>query len=185
VLANVINAASQTAIMSEVASEDYSELIDEAVDSIGEGYDLVVLISKSPAEACIAANKTSRIRAVVCKTQSDAAKAKKARANLIIIDISDLTKTAASSIMKGWFGSGTGSAPADEEPEDEKQESAIGNIGKGVLGALSSGAGAIKERSKPKAKAAKEEEEEEEEDDTKKPKGGGIIKSIKYAFGIE
>ena len=184
-LANVINAANNTAIMGESESKDASDLIDEAADNVSEGYDLIVLISKAPVEACIAANKTSKLRAVVCGSQSDAMKAKKAKANMIIIDVADVNKTTASGIMRGWFSSG--SAPAETEPEPKAQGSAIGNIGKGALGILNSGAGILKGSGtrKPKADKKDDEEEEEDADDMKKPKNGGIVANIKYMFGIE
>jgi hypothetical protein len=169
--------------MSEVKSTDYSELIDDAVDNLGEGYDFTVLISKASAEACIAANKTSKLRAVVCKTQSDAMKARKAKANMIIIDAADLNKTSASSIMRGWFNSS--SAPDDADAETDDQAPAPSSKGKGMFSMLHSGSGIVKGKSKPKAKAAQPAQDEEEDDDAEKPKGGGIVNNLKYIFGIE
>lgn len=183
-LANIINTANHTAIMSEVASDSYSELIDEAVEGVDEGYDLTVLISKKPLEACIEANRTSKLRAVVCKTQSDAMKARRAKANVMIIDAGDFNKTTASSIMRGWFSAV--SEPVESEPETSEQKSGISSIGRSALGILNSGAVIIKGRGRQNARAEQETSvEEEETEDLKKPKGKGVIKNIKYMFGIE
>jgi ribose 5-phosphate isomerase RpiB len=179
-LANAINAAGSTAIMEEHESNSYVELIDKAAESLENGYDLIVLVSRKPLEANIAANKTTKLRAVVCRTQTDASKARKARANIIIMDDGEFSKTSASGIMRGWAGS-TPEPPSEEEPE---QSVGISEMGRSVLGALSSGLSVLKKSTSTKNRVERESSEDEE-GDIRKPKGGGIIKSLKYTFGLE
>ena len=182
----MINAAGSTAIMAERGSDSYTELIDKAAESLDYGYDLTFIVSKKPLEASIAANRTNKLRAVVCRTQADASKARRAKANIIIMDDEEFSKTSAASIMRGWLGSAP--EPSSEEPEEEGPGRGVGitEMGSSMSGMLEAGMGMIK---KPflnsKAKAKREEPVEEDEEDIKKPKGGGIIKSLKYTFGIE
>ena len=180
-MANIINAASHTAIMNELKTESYTDLIDAAVEYMSSGCDLAVLISKKPLEASIAANRTSKLRAVVCGDNVDAVKARKARANMIILDDSEFTKPVVSNILRGWFGA---TAEIGEEPELEANSIDIGKIGKSAISALNSSIGIIKGQSGKKPKEW-DEETEEDEGDMKKPKGKGIVKDIKYIFGIE
>ena len=188
-LANIINSTNNTAIIGNPEAEGYSELIDEAVESLNSGYDFSVLISKKPIEASIAANRANKLRAVVCRSQADSARARRAKANLIILDDTEFSKTSAASIMRGWFGSSTESA--DEEQEPPEPRTSASGAGNSVLGVLNSGIGIIKGRNRQKIgiehkKTDKEENKEgDEEEDTKRPKNGGIIGSIKYIFGIE
>ncbi len=180
-LANVVNAAGNTAIMEEHESESYTDLIDDAVESLGNDYDLTILVTRKPFEASIAANKTNKLRAVVCRTQADASKARQARANIVIMDDGEFTKTSASGIMRGWIGSAPDSSEEEEEPE---KGISITEMGQSAISALNSKIGMIKKPSRQKARA-KSESKDEDDDDIQKPKGGGLIKNIKYMFGIE
>ena len=179
----MINAAGNTAIMNERGSDSYTDLIDKAVESIEYGYDFTVLVTRKPLEASIEANRTNKLRAVVCRSQEDASRARKARANLIIMDDDEFSKTAASGIMRGWLGSVPESAYEEEEPE---QSMGVTEMGRSVFGILNSGVSMLKRPSRPRAKAERESKAEDDEvEDIKKPKGGGIIKNIKYVFGLE
>jgi len=179
-LANAINAAGSTAIIEEHESNSYVELIDKAAESLENGYDLIVLVSRKPLEANIVANKTTKLRAVVCRTQTDASKARKARANIIIMDDGEFSKTSASGIMRGWIGS----APEPQSEEDPAQSIGISEMGRSALGALSSRISMLKKSTHTRTRVERENSEDDE-DDVRKPKGGGIIKNIKYAFGLE
>jgi ribose 5-phosphate isomerase RpiB len=179
-MANAINAAGNTAIMAERGSDDYTDLIGQAAEGLDYGYDLTLLLTTKPLEANIAANKTNKLRAVVCSTQADASKARKARANIIIMDDDEFSKASAANIMRGWLGS----TPEPSDEEEPEQSMGIAEMGKSAFGVLNSGISVLKRPARAKAKAEKEEDEDEAED-MKKPKGGGLIKQIKYTFCIE
>jgi ribose 5-phosphate isomerase RpiB len=179
-MANAINAAGNTAIMAEHGSNDYTDLISQAAEGLNYGYDLTLLLTTKPLEASIAANKTNKLRAVVCNTQADASKARKARANIIIMDDDEFSKASATNIMRGWLGATPESSEEDNEPE---KSVGIAEAGKSAFGILSSSVSMLKKPTRTKAKVEKEEVEEGE--DIKRPKGGGLIKQIKYTFGIE
>jgi hypothetical protein len=180
-LANAINSSSNTAIIGNPEDEEYLDLIDKAVDGLDDGYDISILITSKPIEANIKANRTSKLRAVVCRSQADAVGAKKARANLVILDANGFDESSVAGIMRGLASS---SGPTDEEDEPSKQGKSISEPFKSAIGVVKSGIlGGMKGQKRQKNK--EESKDEKEEDDIKKPKNGGIIENIKYTFGIE
>ncbi|MDE1810423.1 MAG: RpiB/LacA/LacB family sugar-phosphate isomerase [Candidatus Micrarchaeota archaeon] len=165
-LANAIAKANHSPIMSELSTDDYKEMVDEAIDNAKSGYDLMVMVSSDSVDACIEANKSGKLRALVCSTAEDAARARKAGVNLIIIDNST-TKTDSYNVIRGWMG---GTAPAQKKEYVEKQQSSLSKITKIM----------------PQKKEAEKEPEPEEEEDMPPPKKEtGIIGKIKYTFGVE
>ena len=167
-IANMIAKANHSPIISEVSSDDYSELVGDAIDNAKSGYDLMVMVSSESVDACIEANKSGKLMALVCSTAEDAARARKAGVNLIVIDNST-TKTDSYNVIRGWMGGTPQSAPKKEYVE--KQQSSLSKIAKMVP---------------QKKEAEKEPEPEEEVDDMPPPKKeSGIIGKIKYTFGVD
>ena len=165
-IANMMAKANHSPIISEVSSDDYNELIEDAIGNAKSGYDLMVMVSSDSVDACIEANKSGKLRALVCSTAEDAARARKAGVNLIIIDNST-TKTDSYNVIRGWI---SGTAPAQKREYAEKQQSSLSKIAKMM----------------PQKKEAEKEPKQEEEEDMPPPKKeSGIIGKIKYTFGVE
>ena len=170
-LANAIAKANHSPIMSELSSDDYNEMIDEAIDNAKSGYDIMVMLSADSVDACIEANKTGKLRAIVCSTAEDAAKARRAGVNLVVIDSSS-TRADIGNVARGILSPATASAqPAQKRELVEKPAP------KPMFGGVMK-----KKEQRPKEEP---EEEEEEEEEPAPPKGGGIIGKIKYTFGLE
>lgn len=168
-ISNMLAKANHSPIISEVSSDDYNELIEDAIDNAKSGYELMVMVSSDSVDACIEANKSGKLRALVCSTAEDAARARKAGVNLIIIDNS-ATKTDSYNVIRGWLGSAAGPAPKREYAEKQSSLSKITRI--------------MPQRKEKEKEAEKEPEPEEEEMEPPK-KGTGIIGKIKYTFGVE
>ncbi|HUY70520.1 MAG TPA: hypothetical protein VMV00_03055 [Candidatus Baltobacteraceae bacterium] len=170
-MANAISKANHSPIMSELSYGDYNDMIDEAIDNVKSGYDLMLMFASDSINACIEANKTGKLRAVVCSTQEDAARAKKAGVNLVIID-GDANKTEAYGVIRGLL-SATAQQPTKKEPE--KQQPAAKPLFK--MPQMQRGQRVEEEEG---------EEPEEEEDDAPPPKKeDGIVGKIKYHFGLD
>lgn len=90
-LANIINRSGGTCIMSDFDSGGYRALLKDIRNSMA-GFDLSILISGSPQEAGMDANRIGGIRAAVCKDLEDVSAAVAAKANLIVLDAGKLSR---------------------------------------------------------------------------------------------
>ena len=177
-LSNFINSAGSTAIISETVSSDYTALVEDLLDDKGRHTDLAVVISKQPIEASIEANRSGKFRAVVCRNKREAAKARKAHANVIVLDRGDLEDDGGGDIIEGWLGAEERGTEDEEVPEPKQANRPD------TLKHLFSFANRKPARKK-RNNTEREEEEEPEDEEIPKPKGKGIIDNIKYTFGIE
>ena len=187
-LCNFINSTGGTAILSEDVPSDYGELVDDMLEDKDSDFDLIVAISKHPIEVSIEANKSGKLRAVVCRNQQEAKMARKARTNVIVLDGSGLEEEEAGDIIEAWLG-------AAEQRSDEEEEAPAAKPARHAdekLKRLFSFANQKPARKKRKPTERDEPEEREEEDDKDeedemppKPKGKGFIKNLKYTFGVE
>ena len=166
-LANAVAKAGNSPIMSELSGDDYTEMIDEAIDNSKSGYDMVVMLSADSVDACIEANKTGKLRAIVCSTAEDAAKARRAGVNLVVIDSSS-TKAEIANVARGIM-----SSPAAAVQPMQKKEPIERPAPKPMFSGIM------------KKKEQKQKEEAQEEDEPAPPKEGGIMSKIKYTFGLE
>ncbi len=206
-LANIINRSGNTCIMSDDDSDDYRVLIKDIRDSIS-GYDMSILISRTPMEAVIEANKTGGIRATVCKDVEDTAAAMKAKSNMVILDAAKLYRMDTRGIVKSIEDSYGGTA-AKQRVQDEipspKREKAVpqarepaarepggGGIS-GMLGSIKNVFGADDSEPKEKEpkfqkkaeKATQKPQRQAQELPPKKKGKGGIFGSLKDTFGVE
>ncbi|HVC58477.1 MAG TPA: hypothetical protein VND15_03315 [Candidatus Acidoferrales bacterium] len=168
-MANAIAKANHSPIMSELSYGDYNDMIDEAIDNLKSGYDLMLMFASDSINACIEANKTGKLRAVVCSTQEDAARAKKAGVNLVIID-GDANKTEAYGVIRGLLSATVQQSP---KKEAEKQQPASKPLFKMPM------------QRRQQAEEEEEEPEEEEDEGTPPKKESGIVGKIKYHFGLD
>lgn len=213
-LANIINRSGNTCIMSDEDSDDYRSLLKDIRSSLA-GYDLSILISKTPMEAAIEANKMGGVRATVCKDIEDAAAALQAKSNMIILDSSKVYRMDMRSIVKSIedsFGGSTSkqrsiaetAAPKKERalPQQQAQSSSgkaagsgiggmFGSI-KGALGMDSSGSKDDTHKAKAMQAAQKKADKQiikaqkvQDEPPPKKKGKGGFMDSLKDTFGVE
>ena len=176
VLSNLISNSNNRATISESKGSDNEQFVDELLDNLDE-FDVSMLVSKKPIEASIEANKTDKLKAAVCKDLSDAENAAKAGVNVIILDGNRFTKSYAGEVLRGWLSSG-GEEAIDAETEPEEQHTGVKKIGSGIFKSISMN------RKHTKKESEHEYEDEEDEEKEHKPKKG-IIKNIKYMFGLE
>ncbi|MCL4389452.1 RpiB/LacA/LacB family sugar-phosphate isomerase [Candidatus Marsarchaeota archaeon] len=100
-LANAINRSNSTCIISDIDSEGYSALLRDIKGSL-QGFDLSILISDSPHEASMEANRLGGIRATVCKDLEDVEAAMAANANLIVLDSAKLSRIDVRGMIKSF-----------------------------------------------------------------------------------
>lgn len=183
-MSNAISANNIAAIISEMGSSDYKEMLQDAADNIGN-YDFTTMLSAQAFEANMRANRNSRLRAVVCRSALDAAKARRANANLIIVDSNGFTKDQGANIVRGWTSA---ASRAVEESEERGEQSELKERGIGIFGSGRQMIGSLKKTTVAVAKAkpqkAKPEPEEVESSNPAEPKRG-ILGRIKYTFGLE
>jgi ribose 5-phosphate isomerase RpiB len=180
-LSNFINSTGGTAIMSEHVPSDYSELVEDMLGGDNRDFDLIVAISKQPIETSIEANRSGKLRAVVCRNPKEAAMARKAHTNVIVLDRNDFEDEDAGDIVEAWLGAPEQRATA-EDAHAIRQNPIRQGQHTNVLGQLFSFAN---QKTVRKKRRSAERTEEEDQDEIPKPKGKGIIKNIKYTFGIE
>ena len=188
-LSNVINSTGNSAILSEEPVRTHEEMIDDVSEHLNYGFDVHVLISKEPVEASLVANKAPRIRAVICRTPADAKRARKARANVIIFDSAEFERGTVADIMGGWFSSRTEQPAQDDAayyPSAPRREIDISGIGKGLLGSLGIQRAEVKPPRERQEKRQTEPQGYAPEAEAQKPKkGAGVVKNIKYIFGLD
>ena len=186
-LSNFINSTGRTAIMSEEVPSDYSDLVEDMLHDGDKEFDLTVVISRQPVETCIEANRNERFRAAMCRNLKEAAMAKAARTNVLVLDGNDFRYDETSDIVGAWLGSHEQRRAEEEEEVREAKPVHHEDVFKHLL---SFAERKPEHKKHKKAEREKDEEveeagQEEEEEEGPKPKGGGIVKSIKYTFGIE
>ncbi len=177
-LTNFINSVGNTAIMSEHSSSDYNELVDDMLDNKARGFDLIVAISKQPIETSIETNRNNAFRAAVCKNPKEAATARKAHANVIVLSGNNLDDDVAGDIVEAWLGVSAQGSTEEEAPVPRRMPQLSPDALKNLISFTSP------KPSQKKRKSA-EKDEEDESDEPPKPKGKGIIEDLKYTFGIE
>lgn len=176
-LSNFVNSSGDTALMSENVPSNYTELVDDLLDDKNHDFDLTVAISKQPIEASIEADRDSKFRAVVCRNLQEAAKARKARTNVIVLDCNDLEDDDAANIVEAWVKA----KPSSADEATTAKQTGHTDTAKHLFSFMD-------QKSVPKKRKiehVEKEPEEEPEEDLQKPKGKGIIKNIKYTFGLE
>jgi ribose 5-phosphate isomerase RpiB len=175
-LSNFINSTGGTAIMSEHVPADYNELVEDMLGGDNRDFDLTVAISKQPIETSIEANRSGKLRAVVCRDPQEAAMARKAHTNVIVLDRNGFEEEDAGDIVEAWLGASEQRATAEDARAIKQTRHTD------MLGQLFSFANRKTARKKRKST---ERIEDDDQDEIPKPKGKGIIKNIKYTFGIE
>ncbi len=200
-LANIINRSGNTCIMSDEDTGDYRVLIKDIRDSIS-GYDVSILVSKTPMEAVIEANKVGGVRAAVCKDVDDAVSAMQAKSNVIILDSSKVYRMDTRGIIKSIedsFGNTAGRQRQIVEVQQKREKTVQQpatpqkQLGGGVLGSIKSafGAGAPAPKEKPEPVVQKRAAQEmqkprkAQEPQPQNKKGKGLFGSLKDTFGVE
>ncbi len=201
-LANMINRSGSMCIISDASATDYRTLLSDIKGSIAS-FDLAILVSKAPIEACIEANRMGGIRATVCKDVEDTKAAIKARANLIVFDSAKIykmdTRAMLKSIQDSFEEPESGAAPQERKAMSQAPASKPMPVktpgGGGFFGSIKSVFGAdesaLEERGQkmepPKKKPVEKKPQklEEEMPPSKKKGKGGIFDSLKDTFGVE
>src|SRR5271157_5696746 len=116
-LSNYINANFGTAIISERIASSYGELVDDILEYREADFDLIVIVSKQPIETSIEANRSGKLMAAVCRNPKEATMAKKASANVVVLDCNGFDNEYADEIVGAWIAAGEG--PKEEEHETE------------------------------------------------------------------
>ena len=205
--ANMINRSGNNCIISDEDSADYRDLVKDIKDSYNS-YDLCILISSDPFDACIEANRISGLRAAVCKDIEDAAAAISAKSNLVVIDASKARSADARAILKSVLDSYGMPAkqqsvveapqkrekPAQVQPQKAPSGGGVGGMFssiKGAFGVGNSGDSSDIEPKKPKLQAPLQPQKkvvQQKQQDTQPPKKkgkGGFLGSLKDTFGVD
>ncbi|MGC8669883.1 MAG: RpiB/LacA/LacB family sugar-phosphate isomerase [Candidatus Micrarchaeia archaeon] len=180
-LSNVLNAFGVNTLQSDSAYSDTEALIRDLLKN-AQSSDVCFAISSKPIDLSIDANKAQGIRAAYCKDSSDIASARKAGANVIVLDAANASKENMQAIISGWLSGevqGKGIAKSLYKPISQKDQEGLPSNAevqkaekkKVTINIPSNGA------------SAKDKKNENEEDDM--PRGKGIIRKIKYSLGIE
>ena len=202
--ANMINRSGNNCIISDEDSGDYRDLVKDIKDSYSS-YDLCILISGDPFDACIEANRVSGLRAAVCKDIEDAAAAISAKSNLVVIDASRARSADARAILKSVLDSYGMPAKQQEVEEAQRREKPVqaqqlqktpsgGGMFSSIKGAIGVGRADDSdiEPKKPKIqiqqpqpqKKVAQQKQQEAQPPKKKGKGG-FLGSLKDTFGVD
>lgn len=176
-LSNVLNSTNNSAIMSEVKSNDYEDLVMDVAQNINNDFDVATMVSSNPIEANIEANKTGKLRAAVVRSVAEAKYARKAGVNLIILDAATFNKSDALNIIKSWLNTSDDSRQDTSQQKMPKQKITIKESGNNVLSSFMPKDAMVKKQKR------KPEPQMQDDVDVPAPKEG-IIKRIKYTFGI-
>ncbi|MGI0133867.1 MAG: RpiB/LacA/LacB family sugar-phosphate isomerase [Candidatus Micrarchaeaceae archaeon] len=179
-LANVLNYTNNVAIMSEVRSSDYEDLVMDVSENINKDFDIAAMVSENPIEANVQANKTGNLRAAVVRTAAEARYARKASVNLLIFDAATFNRNDALNIIGSWLSTtavAKGVPMAPQRPE--KQRVSIRESGVNVLASFMPNDASVK---KPAKRPMPVPKVREEHASGQAPQG--IIKKLKYTFGL-
>ncbi|MDE1869254.1 MAG: RpiB/LacA/LacB family sugar-phosphate isomerase [Candidatus Micrarchaeota archaeon] len=178
-LANVLNYTNNVAIMSEVKSSDYEDLVEDVSESINKDFDIAAMVSENPIEASVKANKTGNLRAAVVRTVAEARYARRAGVNLLIFDAAGFNRNDALNIITGWLS--TASAPRGEPavPRPERRRASIRESGASVLASFMPDDAELRKPAKRQMPAPRVREEM-----PSGPAPKGLLKKIKYTFGL-
>ncbi len=181
--ANMLNNGNQSGIVSEAKRNDYENLINEAAVRT-KNYDIVMLFSRKPLEACADINKLEGTKAVVCENDD---RAKRIHAvgkfNIVVIDSNSMSKRELSNIISTLTASKVTeqSSAADDEPEPAPRPQKKGT---GIAAGLKSIAG----RARPKHVEIEEEEYAHDANGPNfidKAKKKGFMSALKDELGME
>ncbi len=179
-VANFINSLGHTAIISEAAPTGYEDIVKDMLDNHSYDYDLTVALAKGPVELSVSINRNGKFASAVCRDAQESAMARKARANVLVLDSNGFDPDDAGGIVEAWLGS------PEPRPQAAAQMPAPRKAGRsGMAAQLLSLTGIQPGQKKHKKEPRREERQEDAEDDAPRPKGKGIINSIKYTFGLE
>lgn len=122
---NMVNKTGNTAIMSEMKSDDVRDLLAELRESVNSRFDMILMICHGAKDVAISANKMSNVMAVACKDVDDSMEAvTSTRANVILVDSIRLTRSNLASIIDGMLSKEEG-APARQtsrQPQRQQQQ---------------------------------------------------------------
>ncbi|HUC38574.1 MAG TPA: RpiB/LacA/LacB family sugar-phosphate isomerase [Candidatus Acidoferrum sp.] len=194
-LANMINRSGHNCIICDDESTEYKDLIKD-IRNYYSSYDLSILISASPQDACIEANRIAGIRAVVCKDAEDASSAMSAKSNLIVIDAEKFRTGDTKGIMKSIFDSSgkprqqTLEPQMAQEPQRRQQPSTGGTLGslKNAFGMGNAPQDKPMQKQAPVQQPKKVQpvqKQQPQQAPKKKGKSGGFFDSLKDTFGVE
>lgn len=177
-LANVLNYTNNVAIMSEVKSSDYEDLVMDVSENINRDFDIAAMVSENPIEANVKANKTGNLRAAVVRNVAEAKYARKAVVNLLIFDAATFNRNDALNIISGWLSTTAASKTEMNAPRPERPRVSVREAGSNVLASFMPSESIAKRPAKRPMPKMKEERMPEG------PAPKGILKKLKYTFGI-
>ncbi|MCL4373844.1 MAG: RpiB/LacA/LacB family sugar-phosphate isomerase [Candidatus Marsarchaeota archaeon] len=183
-LSNTLNASGINTAQSDSGYSDADAMISDLSNNV-QSFDVCFAISRKPIDLSIDANKAQGIRAAYCKDFNDIINARKAGANVMVLDASNASREKFQSMVEGWLA-------GEGFQVKGIAKTFYGFIGQKSQDATSSAEAPRQEKKKSTTKAVFREsrdrnEEENDEDDDKgsAPKGKGIISKIKYSLGLE
>lgn len=179
-VSNAINSAGHSAIISEADPSGSGEILDDMLDNRSYDFDLTVVVTKEPVELNILLNRNSKFSSAVCMSAKEAAIARKARANVLVLDSNGIDAASVGGMVKVMLGASSQAGTQTPEPKPARSSPSVSQL----LSAVSSRAGRHHKKEHEREEE-KEEEAEEEPKDEGKPKGKGLMNEIKYTFGID
>lgn len=181
-LANALNYMNNVAILSEVRSDDYEDIVEDVSQNISKDFDIAAMVSENPIEASIKANKTGNLKAAVVRTVAEAKYARKAGVNLLIFDAAGFSKNDAINIISGWLSTTTSAKTEMNAPRPERPRVSVRESGTNVLASFMPGD--ISQVRKPAKRPIPTPRLKEEKDEHERAQRQGLLKRIKYTFGI-
>ncbi len=180
-LANIINKGGNSCIMSDAEADGYKGILRDMRNAVGN-FDIMLLVSGSPAAAAIEANRVDGFRASVCKNHEDAVDAASAKANLIVLDLSRIHTIDINSILEEC-GAQRG-AGRHREAAEKVTRTSTGTAGAGFKSPLRGIFGYGRART-PDKNAEKNGYDADAAPQQRRKGRGGILDSIKDTFGVE
>ncbi|MGC8652029.1 MAG: RpiB/LacA/LacB family sugar-phosphate isomerase [Candidatus Micrarchaeia archaeon] len=190
-LSNVLNSSGINTSQNESGYASPEAMINDLSNGI-RSFDICFAISRRPIDLSMDANKVYDIRAAYCKDSSDIVNARRAGANVIVLDATNISSEGISSMVEDWL-SGEG---FQVRSIAKAITGLISPRGPGEVGAGSASMQSAQPQKQAKRKSAQKDfrreaygdgkrADDEEDNDRSGPKGKGIMSRIKYALGLE
>lgn len=179
IMSNALSASGASSVQNDTNYADAGSMLDDISSNI-QLFDICFAISRKPIDMVISANRIPSLRAVFCKNASDIVDARKAGANVIIIDSSSVSRESIDSMIKDWLSN------------DGLQVSSIAKTISSIVGmkdrvssaALGTGTQAVKQKQRKKQDQEYLNTDDDFEDTSRKPRSG-IMGKLKDAFGFD
>ncbi|MEM0149961.1 MAG: hypothetical protein QXW10_03640 [Candidatus Micrarchaeaceae archaeon] len=179
ILSNALNASSINTAQNDAAYANMDSMLNDISGNV-QSFDMCFAISRKPIDFVMSANKMASLRAVFCRNARDIIEARKAGANVVILDSDSISRDSIYSLIGDWMAN-----EGFQLQSVAKAISGLISVKSRPAAPVSAPSIAQQQRQKQRKKAEEDHSESEADDGREGKPKSGIIGKLKDAFGFE